>query len=206
MGPGFHWSARFPCLRSDLIDSGVSWETTCGAGYFVLDVAGQSSRVGHSVGCAEHPRPRVGLPCLRSALIVLIVGIELESRNSVRMLVKSKFGNFVCRIRKLVNSFGDWSMARSSTEVKLVAARVCPIELKIDPWCSVGRSWTTVKRRTYPLPHIGFSGTAAILPPARNPLRHGTPSGILNMTDECCNGWCFTLLYKSCRVIWRAVL
>jgi len=69
-------------------------------------------------------RWRVGFPSLRSAPVDFVVGIELESRNTVTIFIKSKIGNFVCRIRKLVNSFGDLSMTRSSTKVKLMAAGV----------------------------------------------------------------------------------
>jgi len=77
-----------------------------GAVHSLLEVVGQKNRVGHFVGCTEHPRPRTTLegwpPCLRSALVVFVVGIELESRNIVTIFVKSKIVNFVCRIRKLV--------------------------------------------------------------------------------------------------------
>lgn len=62
------------------------------------------NRVGHSMICAEHPRPRSrpaleGFPCLKSALIVFVVGIELESAKNVRILVKSNTGSFVRSMR-----------------------------------------------------------------------------------------------------------
>jgi len=62
-------------------------------------------------------RWRVGFPSLRSAPVDFIVGIELESRNIVTIFIKSKIVNFVLRITKLVHSYGDLSMTRSSIKV-----------------------------------------------------------------------------------------